>query len=190
MQTMRVSSWATGSSRLVRGRSVVDGLPRVESGELRFEDGTTAEVGEDLLELLRVLLEGGLAGCRARVEVTPELVTPEEAAKLLGVTRPTVYAWQKAGVLGQIAHGNRRMVPVADVDAVRAAAVQRVQSDRLIAESDPAARVLSDAEYHAALRAALAAGGERAAAQVRRTQKAAIAHRAAADAVASAGDAG
>jgi len=170
---MTVSAWATSSSQLVRGRPASDPLPRVASGQLLFEDGSTAEVGDDLIELLRVLLGSGLAGRRARVEVAPELVTPDEAAELLEVSRPTVYTWQKSGVLGLVQRGNRRMVPMADIDAVREAAVGRERSDRLAEEARTAGPVLEELDYREALHAARRAGGEPAVAVVRRAQRAA-----------------
>lgn len=173
MHGMRVSTWATGSSKLLRGRSAAAGMPRLASGELRFADGSTAEVGADLIELLEMLLGAGLDGYRARVEVTPELVTPDEAAELLGVSRPTVYAWQDSGVLGNLARGNRRMVPIVDIDAVRDAAASRAIADRLATAAGVAGPVLGDAEYREALHQARKSGGEAAAAAVRRAQRAA-----------------
>ena len=173
MSAVMVTPWTTASSRLLRGHR--GGThQRVARAVVTLEDGTQIEAGEDLLEMISALVVDDLAGRRARVEIAPELLTPEEAAQLLGVTRPTVYAWQDAGALDRVDRGNRRMVPLADVEMLLAARRERDRIDQQLAgvSTDD---VLGDDDYRQALHAARKAGGSAAVARVRARQQVALA---------------
>ncbi|MEI6624054.1 MAG: helix-turn-helix domain-containing protein [Actinomycetes bacterium] len=157
----------------MHGHAASEPLPVVTSGYLTLANGEQVEIDDDLLMLINGIVGQGLVGRRARVEVTPELVTPEEAAELLEVSRPTIYNWQNAGVLGRVEMKNRRMVPISDVEAVRAAQTARHAVDATFADVDEDEVPLSDLEYRKALAAARASGVVGALAEVRRRQRAA-----------------
>ena len=172
VSSLVVSPW-TSSSQLLRGRR--GGThQRVARAAVTLEDGTELEVGDGLLAMINALVVEDLAGRRARVEIVPELLTAEEAAQLLGVTRPTVYAWQDSGALDRVDQGNRRMVPLSDVETLLAARAARERVDREVAQVT-AADVLSSREYIRAMQAARRSGGTDAVAQVRARQTAALA---------------
>lgn|GEM_PF-1743253 len=173
VSSLVVSPWATSSAQLLRGRR--GGThQRVARTVVTLEDGTELEAGDGLLAMINALVVDDLAGRRARVEIVPELLTAEEAAQLLGVTRPTVYAWQDSGALDRVDRGNRRMVPLGDVETLLAARANRERVDREVAQVT-AADVLGDREYVQAMQDARRSGGTDAVVQVRRRQRAAIA---------------
>ena len=108
-----------------------------------------------------------------------DLVSPEKAAQILQVSRPTIYNWQESGVLGTKPNGNRRMVPMADIERLLEAKRERTAIDDLLKEVPPTSEPLSAAQYRMALRKARISGGTEAVRQVRRTQQAAMARTAA-----------
>ncbi|MCL2090956.1 MAG: helix-turn-helix domain-containing protein [Micrococcales bacterium] len=173
MSSLVVSPWTTSSSQLLRGRR--GGThQRVARTVVTLEDGTELEAGDGLLAMINALVVEDLAGRRARVEIVPELLTPEEAAQLLGVSRPTVYAWQDSGALDRVDQGNRRMVRLSEVETLLAARADRERVDHEVAQV-AAVDVLDDREYVRAMQAARRSGGARAVAKVRARQRAALA---------------
>lgn len=165
--------WATSLGDIVVGAAPDAVLAKVVSGRLLLDDGSEVEAGSVLIEFMNALLADGLRDRRARLEIVADLVTAEAAARLLGVSRPTVYAWQDSGTLGQIMQGNRRMVPLEDIHRVRAARHARVGSDTLAHDAAEAGPVLTPADYEQELSDARRRGGAGAVAVVRRRQRAA-----------------
>lgn len=79
-------------------------------------DGRPIAINERFAhEVIERALHAAAAAKVAHLEVDEELVTPERAAELLDVTRPTIYAWQNRNLLGRVNQGNSRMVPLEDV---------------------------------------------------------------------------
>ena len=188
MSALVVSPWTTSSSQLLRGRRGGT-RQRVARTLVTLEDGTELEAGDGLLAMINTLVVDDLAGRRARVEIVPELLTPDEAATMLGVTRPTVYAWQDSGALDRVDQANRRLVPLSDVEELLAARVERQRIDAEL-EGVTAADVLDDRVYVRALREARKSGGAQAVTQVRTRQRAALAVAAAEAAARQGGGAG
>ena len=71
--------------------------------------------------VLAFLREAQMAG--ASVELTAEapFLTPDEVAKRLGISRPTISRRIKAGDLNAIKVGNRNRIPVAEFERFREA---------------------------------------------------------------------
>ena len=100
---------------------------RVKAASVELEDGSHFDLGEEGTDMLTYLLSGLGAGLVAHIELDEELVTPDRAAELLGVSRPTIYTWQDTRRIGRVSQGSRRMVPLSEVrrlleSPVRAAA--------------------------------------------------------------------
>jgi excisionase family DNA binding protein len=89
----QIAGFATGTggrSRAVAGLSV------------QFEDGTTELLPDALLQyLMESVHVARRAGSVSPVAGDGETVSASEAARLLGVSRPTVYAWLKQGKLDE-----------------------------------------------------------------------------------------
>lgn len=94
---------------------------QITGGSYRLADGSVVEIGGRMIELSELIRQSVLHELVAHVEIDEQLVAPERAAELLGVTRPTIYAWQDRGKLGRVEHANQRSVPLADVEALREA---------------------------------------------------------------------
>lgn len=82
---------------------------------VELADGSQVALEDLGRSLFDALLTGLREGKTAHLELDEALVSPERAAELLGVSRPTIYAWQDRGRLGRHAQGSRRMVPLADI---------------------------------------------------------------------------
>lgn len=170
-------AFITGESHLLQGTVATEAVGTVVGGTVQLADGRVLVADEDLVRLLDLILSGGLANRRAQVAVASEFVTPEEAAQMLDVSRPTIYKWQDAGVLGVHLVGTHRRVPREDVEALVAARLTRAHvavtlDDKSLNEP------LTDAAFRDAMFAARREGGAAAVAQLRRAQDAALARRA------------
>ncbi|OIQ73697.1 helix-turn-helix domain protein [mine drainage metagenome] len=164
--------WVEASSELLATPKPVEVINKaIKSGFLEFESGEVYEIGADLKDLLVFILS---AQSRLLIQTMDDLVSPEKAAQILQVSRPTIYNWQESGVLGTQPQGNRRMVPMADIERLLTAKRERAAIDDLLKES-PTSEPLSAEQYRMALRKARIAGGTEAVSQVRRTQRAALA---------------
>lgn len=164
--------WVDASSELLATPKPVEVINRaIKSGSLEFESGEVYEIGADLKDLLVFILS---AQSRLLIQTLDDLVSPEKAAQILQVSRPTIYNWQESGVLGTQPQGNRRMVPMVDIERLLTAKRERTAIDDLLKES-PTSEPLSAEQYRKALRKARIAGGTEAVSQVRRTQRAAMA---------------
>lgn len=75
--------------------------------------------------MLNVILRAVTAHKTVHVEVNDQLVAAQRAATLLGVTLPSVYAWQDRGLLPSVMVGTRRMLALADVLAYRDGSAER-----------------------------------------------------------------
>lgn len=81
-----------------------------------FDDGSTVELSGDQTELVDLVLGG------------PDTVTPETAARMLGVSRPMVLRWIREGHLEDHMQGTRHHITLTSVKRygeARAAAGRR-----------------------------------------------------------------
>jgi len=110
----------------------------VRGGYLVLEGGQRVELATDLLIAVNDLLAGLNAGKIGHVDLDEELLSPERAGELLGITRPTVYAWQDRGLIERVDRGGKRLVPLASVIQYREQQQQRrAFAATLAAASDP-----------------------------------------------------
>ncbi|HUW77980.1 MAG TPA: helix-turn-helix domain-containing protein [Candidatus Nanopelagicaceae bacterium] len=144
-----------------------------------FEDGYSIELAND--ELKALVLFALSTECRLVIRAVGDLVTPEDAAEILQVTRPTIYKWQDLGILGISPQGTKRMVPASDIQRLDEAQRKRIEVDNLL-ETTTLAEPMPDADYLVALKKARVIGGIEAVRQVRHEQRAAQARSAAAQA--------
>lgn len=93
----------------------------VTSVFLSFSNGTQIPVSDRGRELIVFILEALDSGLEVVVEAEDELLTPQAAAKMLGVTRQSVYRWQDDALLPIVMRGRSRSVPLAAVRALKAA---------------------------------------------------------------------
>jgi len=96
------------------------GRPRVVTA-----DGTVLDLPEPVAEALAEVLEAAADGERPLVLRSPDDLTTEQAADVLGVSRPTVVRLIDAGKLPARMVGTHRRVTLADVLAYRAATAER-----------------------------------------------------------------
>lgn len=135
--------------------SLVDCLEAMRAGKatMHVSSGDTiplpSRVTAFLAEALELALIGGvlLVGCEATM-------TPNEAAAVLGVSRPTIYKWINEGLLEDRPVGVDHRIPVSSVEAM----VQRRQSAErraaaLVRQDPGSARVRAARERVAARRA-------------------------------------
>lgn len=76
-------------------------------------DGVRYSAFGELLDHIRTLLAGHPENLAPDKDT---LISPSKAADVLGVSRQTIYHWQDHGMLGRVQTGNRRMIPIVDVD--------------------------------------------------------------------------
>lgn len=90
-----------------------------------MEDGTTIDLPEPVAEALVEVLEVAADGERPLVLRSPDDLTTEQAAAVLGVSRPTVVRLIEAGKLPARMVGTHRRLVLGDVVAYREAATRR-----------------------------------------------------------------
>ena len=94
------------------------------------EDGTVLDLPASVAEALAELLEAAAEGERALVLRSPDDLTTEQAAAVLGVSRPTVVRLIEAGKLPARMVGTHRRLSLGDVLAHREGSAKR-RSDAL-----------------------------------------------------------
>lgn len=102
------------------------------------DDGTVLDLPQPVLEALAELLEAAADGERALVLRSPEDLTTEQAAAVLGVSRPTVIRLVEAGRLPARLVGTHRRLALGDVLAYReaTAAKRRTALDDMTREAE------------------------------------------------------
>jgi len=89
------------------------------------EDGTVLDLPGPVAEALAEILEAAADGERALVLRSPENLTTEQAAAVLGVSRPTVVRLIESGKLPARMAGTHRRLSLGDVLAHREASAKR-----------------------------------------------------------------
>ncbi len=89
------------------------------------EDGTVLDLPRPVTEALAEILEAAADGERALVLRSPENLTTEQAAAVLGVSRPTVVRLIESGRLPARMVGTHRRLALRDVLAHREASAKR-----------------------------------------------------------------
>ena len=89
------------------------------------EDGTVLDLPAPVAEALAEILEAPADGERALVLRSPEDLTTEQAAAVLGVSRPTVVRLVESGKLPARMVGTHRRLSLSDVLAHREASAKR-----------------------------------------------------------------
>lgn len=96
------------------------GRPRITT-----ENGTVLDLPEAVAEALAEVLEAAADGERALVLRSPDNLTTEQAAAVLGVSRPTVVRMIEAGKLRARMVGTHRRLALGDVLAYRELSTKR-----------------------------------------------------------------
>lgn len=96
------------------------GRPRITT-----EDGTALDLPEPVAEALAEVLAAAADGQRPLVVRSPDDLTTEQAAAVLGVSRPTVVRLIAAGKLPARMVGSHRRLTLGDVLAYREASTTR-----------------------------------------------------------------
>jgi excisionase family DNA binding protein len=92
---------------------------------LTTEDGTVVDLPGPVAEALTEMLTAAADGERVLVLRAPENLTTEQAAAVLGVSRPTVVRLVDTGKLQARMVGTHRRLALADVLAYREASARR-----------------------------------------------------------------
>ena len=102
------------------------------------DDGTVLELPQPVLDALAELLKAAANGERALVLRSPGDLTTEQAAAVLGVSRPTVVRLVEAGKLPARLVGTHRRLALGDVLAYREAPVakRRTALDEMTADAE------------------------------------------------------
>lgn len=78
--------------------------------------------------VLAFLREAEMAGASVELTADAPFLTPEQVAKQLGVSRPTISRRIKAGDLKAIKVGNRNRIPIAEFERFREACLDEMAS--------------------------------------------------------------
>ena len=107
--------------------------PRITS-----DDGIALDIPQSVIDALAEVLEAAADGERAVVIRSPENLTTEQAAAVLGVSRPTVIRLIDAGKLNAHLVGTHRRLTLGDVLAHREASGVRRQAalDEMMQEAE------------------------------------------------------
>lgn len=102
------------------------------------DDGTVLDLPHPVLEALAEFLEAAADGERALVLRSPEDLTTEQAAAVLGVSRPTVIRLIEAGKLPARMVGTHRRLALGDVLVHReaSAAKRRTALDEMTKDAE------------------------------------------------------
>jgi excisionase family DNA binding protein len=114
-------------------------LGALEHGaQLVTADGPRVELPEAVVAALSDVLEATAAGDDAIVVRTPDEISTEQAAAVLGVSRPTVVRMIDSGRLPAHMVGTHRRVQLRDLLAVRDASAKRRRAalDRMVEEAE------------------------------------------------------
>lgn len=107
------SSFLTSTDEIIRAAERPRGGFVVELVDASGVRHTTSPRFVQVVEDLFAALDAGKV---VHFDVEEALVSAERAAEMLGVSRPTVYAWQDRGRLARVDQANRRMVPTTDIE--------------------------------------------------------------------------
>lgn len=116
-----MSALTTEERNLVRdalGRA--GGRPRITT-----DDGTVLELPESVADALAEVLEAAADGERPLVLRSPDNLTTEQAAAVLGVSRPTIVRMIEDGKLPARMVGTHRRLALGDVLAYRELSTKR-----------------------------------------------------------------
>lgn len=106
-----------------QAREVLHALAR--HPRITTDDGTVLDLPQPVLDALAEFLEAAADGERALVLRSPEELTTEQAAAVLGVSRPTVVRLVEAGKLHARMVGTHRRLTLGDVLAHREASATK-----------------------------------------------------------------
>lgn len=106
-------------------RALVDGLRDSAVPSLTFADGSAIELPVDIAEALRDIVEALAQGNAVTVAPQHTTLTTQQAADLLGISRPTFVKRLEEGDIPFIKPGRHRRVRLSDVLAYR----ERMRSD-------------------------------------------------------------
>ena len=109
---------------------------------IRFGDGDEVELSAEVVEFLAACVQASTEHQRVALVTDDERVSPNEAAALLGVSRPMVMRWIDDGLLHSERVGSHHRLAVADVVALQE---QRTKAGReaarVVAEEPDSPRV-------------------------------------------------
>ncbi len=109
---------------------------------IRFRDGDEVELSPDFVDFLAACVQASAEHKRVALVTDDERVSPNEAAALLGVSRPMVMRWIDDGLLESERVGSHHRLAIADVIALQQ---QRTKAGReaarLVAEEPDSPRV-------------------------------------------------
>ncbi len=94
---------------------------RLSPTDLADHDAATKSV-------LAFLREAEMAGASVELTADAPFLTPDEVAKQLGLSRPTISRRIKAGDLKAIKVGNRNRIPIAEFERFREAYLDEMAS--------------------------------------------------------------
>jgi excisionase family DNA binding protein len=119
-----------------RARKMLGALQR--GAQLVTSDGAHVELPEAAVAALSDVLEATAAGDDAIVVRTPEEVSTEQAAAVLGVSRPTVVRMIDSGRLPAHVVGTHRRVQLRDLLALRdeTSKHRRAALDRMVEDAE------------------------------------------------------
>ena len=106
-----------------QARDVLHALGR--HPRITTDDGTALDLPQPVLDALAEVLQAAADGERALVLRSPENLTTEQAAAVLGVSRPTVIRLIEAGKLDAHVVGTHRRLTLGNVLAYREASASR-----------------------------------------------------------------
>lgn len=82
---------------------------------LSSRDGKTLVLPRELADLFRAVLDSGLTSGEAFLVMREKEISPEDAATILGVSRPLVYSRMDSGLLPFRQVGSHRRLAIKDV---------------------------------------------------------------------------
>ncbi|MFT4296675.1 MAG: helix-turn-helix domain-containing protein [Micropruina sp.] len=95
---------------------------------LRLSPADLADRERAAESVLAFLRQAEMAGASVEITADAPFLTPEEVAKQLGVSRPTISRRIKAGDLKVIKVGNRNRIPVTEFERFREAYLDEMAS--------------------------------------------------------------
>jgi excisionase family DNA binding protein len=121
---------------------------------LRFGDGAEVELSPDVVELLSAFVDASTEHQRVALVTDDERVSPNDAAALLGVSRPMVMRWIDDGILLSERVGSHHRLAVADVIALQEKRTKAGREAARVVAEEPASRRVRAARTRAQARMA------------------------------------